>query len=179
MTDKEMIEEMAKIIDDRLLEANGWLGSMNKGEGHWIAQKLIEHYQPKLSKDSVVLPKSEYNDLVESKRQLGCYIEDQAILLQGNIPQGCVVLSREEYDCLKKIEKAYDPFWFCSFGGCEGVCKGCKDTCEMSIFVKERKETAEKIMLDLKPLLEGFIHKETGENLYVYKCKQFGVDVKE
>lgn len=39
-----------------------------------------------------------------------------------------------------EIEKSYDPFWFCTFGGCEGVCKECKDTCEMSIFVKERKQ---------------------------------------
>jgi hypothetical protein len=60
-----------------------------------------------------------------------------------------VVLSKEEYDCLKRIEKSYDPFWFCSFGGCEGVCKECKDTCEMSIFVKERKETAKKIFEEL------------------------------
>lgn len=39
-----------------------------------------------------------------------------------------------------EIEKSYDPFWFCTFGGCEGVCKECKYTCEMSIFVKERKQ---------------------------------------
>ena len=41
------------------------------------------------------------------------------------------------------------------------------------------KETAEKIMQDLKPLLEGFVHTDTGENLYVYKCKQFDVEIKE
>ena len=38
------------------------------------------------------------------------------------------------------------------FGGCEGVCKECKDTCEMSIFVKERKETAEKILNEIANL---------------------------
>lgn len=44
MKDKEkQIKEMAKVIDDRLIEARGYLGSMNKGEGYWIAQKLIEH----------------------------------------------------------------------------------------------------------------------------------------
>lgn len=57
-----------------------------------------------------------------------------------------VILDKDEYRCLKSIEKLYDPFWFCTFGGCEGVCKECKDTCEMSIFVKERKETAEKVL---------------------------------
>lgn len=65
------------------------------------------------------------------------------------LSKNSVVLSREEYDCLKRIEKSYDPFWFCSFGGCEGACKECKDTCEMSIFVKERKETAEKFARDI------------------------------
>ena len=140
MKDKEMIEEIAKVIDS-ILNRKMAIGNLSQ----FIAVELSKHYQPKLPKDSVVLPKSEYNDLVESKRQLGYYIEDQAILLQGNIPQGCIAISREEYDCLKKIEKSYDPFWFCSFGGCEGVCKECKDNCEMSIFVKERKETAEKI----------------------------------
>lgn len=55
-----------------------------------------------------------------------------------------VVLPKDEYDYLKDMENRYDPFWFCTFGGCEGVCKECKDTCEMSIFVKERKKTAEQ-----------------------------------
>ena len=63
MTKQEQIEEMAKIIDDRLIEANLWLGSMNKGKGYWIAEKLIEHYQPKLPIDSVVLLKEEYEKL--------------------------------------------------------------------------------------------------------------------
>lgn len=78
-----------------------------------------------LPKDSIVLSREEYADLIESKRQLGCYIEDQKILLQRlNSP---------------------DPFWFCAFGGCEGACKECHDTCEMSIFVKERKKFYDKL----------------------------------
>lgn len=63
MTKQEQIEEMAKIIDDRLTEANLWLGSMNKGKGYWIAEKLIEHYQPKLPEDSIVLSREEYDTL--------------------------------------------------------------------------------------------------------------------
>ena len=53
----------------------------------------------------------------------------------------------------------YDPFWFCTFGGCEGVCKECKDTCEMSIFVKERKKTAEKF------------YDKVNENICVFKIE--------
>ena len=58
MNDK-MIEEMAKVIDDRLIEANNYFGSMNKGTGYWIAQKLVEHYQPKIPEGSVVLTEDE------------------------------------------------------------------------------------------------------------------------
>ena len=66
MKDKEkQIEEMAKLIDDRILEANAWIGSMNKGEGYWIAQELVKHYQPKLPKDSVVLSREEYEILTK------------------------------------------------------------------------------------------------------------------
>ena len=46
-------------------------------------------------------------------------------------------------------------------------------------YERGRKEMAEKIMQDLKPLLEGFVHTDTGENLYVYKCKQFVVEIKD
>lgn len=60
MNEKEMIEEMAKVIDDRLIEANNYFGSMNKGKGYWIAQKLVEHYQPKIPEGSVVLDRQEH-----------------------------------------------------------------------------------------------------------------------
>ena len=52
------IEEMARVIDDRMLEARGYLGSMNRGEGHWIAEKLIEQGY-RNCKDKVVLSKEE------------------------------------------------------------------------------------------------------------------------
>ena len=74
MTKQEQIEEMAKIIDDRLIEANLWLGSMNKGKGYWIAEKLVEYYQPKLPEDSVVLSKEEYEkikSLYNTQRKIG------------------------------------------------------------------------------------------------------------
>ena len=62
---QEQIEEMAKMIDNRLIEANCWLGTMYKGIGRWIAQTLVEHYQPKLPKDSVVLSKEEYERITK------------------------------------------------------------------------------------------------------------------
>lgn len=73
MTEQEQIEEMAKIIDDRLIEAGGWLGSMNRGKGYWIAQKLVEHYQPKIPESSVVISKEEYDTL---KAENDKYVKD-------------------------------------------------------------------------------------------------------
>jgi hypothetical protein len=69
-------------------------------------------------------------------------------------PENMVMISREEYDGLKKEAEHYDPFWFCTFGGCEGACKECRNTCEMSIFVKERKETAREILNEFDNLQE-------------------------
>ena len=97
-----------------------------------------------------------------------------------------VVLDKEEYDYLKKIEKSYDPFWFCTFGGCEGACKECKDTCEMSIFVKERRETAREIIREIMDSMKCF---EDDDDGYILKkcefeyfmrelAKQHGVEVK-
>lgn len=113
-------------------------------------------------------------------------MKDSVIISYSN-NNDLVVLSKEEYDCLKKIEKAYDPFWFCSFGGCEGVCKECKDTCEMSIFVQERKKTAEKykvaMMLCIQEMQKYLeITEEQAKILYQHNAdvaKQFSVDTKE
>lgn len=44
---EEQIVKMAKMIDDRMEQAKGYLGSMNKGEGYWIAEELVKHYVPK------------------------------------------------------------------------------------------------------------------------------------
>lgn len=53
------IKEMAKIIENRLIAANNVLGSMNKGEGYWIAEELLKYYQPKLPDHCVVVDTKE------------------------------------------------------------------------------------------------------------------------
>lgn len=118
-----------------------------------------------------------------------CYKVAEELISQGyrKLLEDSVVLSREEYRCLKSIEKSYDPFWFCAFGGCEGACKECKDTCEMSIFVKERKETAEKykvaMMLCIQEMQKYLeITEEQAKILYQHNAdiaKQLGVEIKE
>lgn len=98
--------------------------------------------------------------------------------------KNAVVLTKEEYEDLKVAADNYDPFWFCSFGGCEGARKGCKDDCEMSIFVQERKKTAKEILLLLG---KGYDETEKTEfnNLQWYKefCRElkhrYGVEVEE
>lgn len=67
MDKEKQIEAMARVIDDRLIEARCYLGSMNKGEGYWIAQKLVERYQPKIPEDAVVLTREEYDELLTAK----------------------------------------------------------------------------------------------------------------
>lgn len=39
------------------------------------------------------------------------------------------------------------------------------------------KQAQIDILNELKPLLEGYIHKTTGESLYVYTCKMFNIEV--
>lgn len=115
--------EMARDIHEALLYCKGNSHcrncefkndtSMSFCKAEYIAKAISKKYQPKISKDSVVL-------------------------------------SADEFANLKKYT-----------------------------YKKGSKEMAEKIMQDLKPLLEGFVHTDTGENLYVYKCKQFDVEIKE
>lgn len=85
------IKEMAKVIDDRLIEARGWLGSMNRGKGYWIAQKLVEHYQPKIPEDSVVLSREEYERLKSLPNKIIKYMDRHLGdgELSGNILRNC------------------------------------------------------------------------------------------
>lgn len=39
------------------------------------------------------------------------------------------------------------------------------------------KQAKFDVLDELKPLLEGYIHKTTGESLYVYTCKKFNIEV--
>lgn len=96
------IEEMAKIIDDRLIEARGYLGSMNKGEGYWIAQKLIEHYQPKLTEDNVVFTKEEYLDYLILQKNHEFIREKAKELLEEN------ERLKLKIDCLRETITCYD-----------------------------------------------------------------------
>lgn len=97
------------------------------------ATSLVDKGYCRLHEDDVIISKKEHERLKSIENAFEVFAAPDSILI-----------SKEEYDCLKKIEKAYDPFWFCAFGGCEGACKECKDTCEMSIFVKERKKFYDK-----------------------------------
>lgn len=97
------------------------------------------------------------------------------------IPEDTVVVPKDEYRYLKDAADRYDPFWFCAFGGCECVCKECKDTCEMSIFVKERKETAKNLISKIIKI--GNKEKLGYLKLYVEDIEQFreeyGLEIKE
>ena len=121
-------------------------------------------------KETVTITKKEYDELVESRKQLGCYIEDQKILLQGNIPQGYIVIAKKQYNHLTNIQKNYDPFWFCTYGGCEGISKNCKDDCSCSIFTKTREEVLKDFLVT-----NGWTQEESESIMHNYMNKKYGI----
>ena len=123
--DKQLVEEMAKDLKTAGLFAMDWLCAETK-------QIVKEH--------------GLFNSVNHTKSMYEIMAEELIKKNYCKIPEGAVVLTNEEYDRLKCDAERYDPFWFCTFDGCEGVCSDCKDTCEMSIFVKTRHETAERFV---------------------------------
>lgn len=99
---EKQVEEMAKVIDDRLIEARNYLGSMNKGEGYWIAQKLVEHYQPKINDNEVVISKKEYERLKSTINRLRAYDKERDIALHANL------ITKTRKETTKKILKEFD-----------------------------------------------------------------------
>lgn len=114
----------------------------------------------KITENEVVISKEEKQKLLKEMYEQGKF--DAIADLEK---EGKVVIRKEEYK--KELQAQFN----------KGVGAGFNMTKfkEYSI----RKKTAEKILTNLKPLLEGFVHAETGENLYVNKCKQYGVDLGE
>lgn len=104
---EKQIEKMAKLIEDRLIEANNYLGSMNKGEGYWIAQKLVEHYQPKLPEDSVVLSREEYElyDVVKKgyPNDMTCLVEKFTEISHNSYTKGSKETAEKYSDKLVAI----------------------------------------------------------------------------
>lgn len=187
------IEEMAKIIDDRLIEARGYLGSMNKGEGYWIAQKLIEHYQPKLPEDSVVLSREELEEKYEPSEKFMSVARELEELKQNL--EDSVVITKREYDSLQcyknKVERTCVFFtvqeWdeFCDGDG--ELPKTVLITAKEQAYEKGSKETAEKILNELymhfsADKLCGIANPNKNYNsakVVSRLAKQFGVEIKE
>lgn len=173
MTKQEQIEEMAKIIDDRLIEAKLWLGSMNKGKGYWIAEKLIEYYQPKLPIDSVVLLKEEYEKLRSLYDcEQGSYMTSSI----GDLPLTVEGLRKavDEITRLNRVETELQELNIKYYNEAKDLRRELKQV---------SKETAEKIFkmliskLDSNQFLSGkrIIMEVDVENL----AKQFNVEIKE
>lgn len=92
-------------------------------------------------------------DILCESKEHNCNGEDCKCLKQATdlynancriLDEDFIAIPEIDYRYLKDMADRFDPFWFCAFGGCEGACKECKDTCEMSIFVKERKKFYDK-----------------------------------
>lgn len=134
MTEKEMIEEMANIIDKRLIEANNVLGSMNKGKGYWLAQKLVEYYQPKLPEGSVVLDRYEAQKYFAYK-----HIEPQI--------KGCLDRERELEKQVAEFEETCKKcHWITDYNISKMHEKEVIALCEQEV-KQARKEAAKEILL--------------------------------
>ncbi len=179
MDKEKQILEMAKLIDDRLLEARNYLGSMNRGEGYWIAQKLIDFYQPKINDNEIVISKEEKQKLLKEMYKQGKF--DAIADLEKD---GKIVISKEEYERLSIFTL----------------------TTARQIMEQERKETAREILQELYSKTEARrkhciereqFYKEKGKqalanywstkecelsivkNNVIASAKQYGVEIKE
>ena len=114
MKDKEMIEEMVKVIikiqnDSMAINRDGYPITSPRD----IAKELLKYYQPKLPKDSVVLTKDEQNKILKAtearinqlRKQLKeMYEQGKFDALADLEKDGKVVITREEYEKLKLIQ---------------------------------------------------------------------------
>lgn len=96
MSKEKQLQEMSSLINDKLFT---YLDDQNltcDDVCNFLANDILKHYQPKLPKDSVVLTKSQYDMLIASSSY------------EGSIDQlkNTVILSKEEYEELLKVNKA-------------------------------------------------------------------------
>ena len=170
MKDKEkQIEEMFNYL--RECSNNAWAKGFDYAE---IDDEKLREFLALFPEDSVVLSRKEY----EKVKHVLKYEPEEAII---------------RLEDLTKNERLYSPHMFCSLGGCSGVGKGCNRTCKESWIVIERKETAEKILEEIKNYLvinsipEMFSEDEFIINLSLDECyrklnelaKDFGVEIKD
>lgn len=68
MTEKEMIEEMARVIESvKLYGIDNYGRKISHDSVLELAEELLKHYRPKLPEGSVVLSEGEYSDILEDE----------------------------------------------------------------------------------------------------------------
>jgi hypothetical protein len=170
---KAMIDEMAvdvceamKVCAALLCCACDFNGTKNQFEcrSKFIARRLAKKYQPKIPEGAIVLTEGEYSDL----------LFDEVATLKRDIAEYWANADFE--NVVKELHKG-----------------GYRKLDDHAIFVlrkaksleeKVRKETAEKIVSEIKKLIESewTINKATYENLCSKLnelAKQFGIEIKE
>ena len=160
MKDKEMIEEISKILDL-------YSGCSSYNKAYNIANALYLQGYRKLTEDSVVLSKFEKEKLLHEMYEQGKF--DALADLEK---EGKVVLSREEYELLVECSSY------------EGVMKALKNE-----YKRGSKETAEKFAEKLKLRLFEYMDNDVSYKEFCKAnvvcgeidelAKQFGVEIKE
>lgn len=86
-----------------------------------------------------------------------------------------VIVSKEDYECLKNEATLYDPAPWCKLGICEGVCKECKDTCPASIYTQIREEA----IVDFLVSTGGWLPQEAKTLMRKYMTKTYGIEYEQ
>ena len=84
----------------------------------------------------------------------------------------CVVLEKDEYECLRKEASLYDPAPWCKPGICEGISKTCKDTCPDSIYTQIREEAIVGFLVSTG----GWLPQEAEALMRKYMTKTYGIE---
>lgn len=96
MNEKEMIEEMAKIINKVVANTYPDFNGYRIPDSKSLAEELLKHYQPKSTELSVMLTKEELQKIVKEQYELA--LKDK------------ILLTREEYvrDFNSQFNKGYE-----------------------------------------------------------------------
>ena len=89
INNEKQIEEMAQDICSFCVKTNGEETCQGDKSSYCFRKRLEEATYAfdlgyrKINENEIVISREEYDDLIESKRQLGCYIEDQKIWIDA------------------------------------------------------------------------------------------------
>ena len=117
MKDKELIEEMAKIIKDNSIIDVTYGGKPYADDYENLARKLLEHYQPKLPKDVVIVSKQVWEEHIENWDKTTKAVEER--VRKETAEKILKEFDDLQEDLSKKIKQLKEPFNYVSMNSKE------------------------------------------------------------